>query len=230
MLDIEPQNNHTLVKQQDALRVYLDSLFKMPLPEIPPEAELESPTVAETPDVFPLPLPVASEANLVSPATAEHVAPTLQPKWAHTPFSCLLVQVDGLRLAVPMAGLNSVKPWPTRFDQLPGASAWIIGVMRLGAHYVRVVDTCKLLSPKRKAQRPETEATLSRNILVFGQQEWGLACDTVKTVVSVDPTAVKWRASGAKRPWIVGTAVDHLCAILDLDRMASSLEDGQLLV
>lgn len=229
MLDIETRSKNTLVKQQDALCVYLDSLFRMPLPEVPPDALLEAPPPSvEEPEVFPSPLPLVAEAPVGSAVTPEHEALTLQPSWAHTPFSCLLVQIDGLRLAVPMAGLNSVKPWPVRFDQLPGASAWIIGVMRLDEHYVRVVDTCKLLSPKRNVRRLDSH--VSRNILVFGQQEWGLACDTVKTVVSVDPTTVKWRSSVAKRPWIVGTAVDHLCAILDLDRMASSLEEGQLLV
>lgn len=226
MLDIEPQKKETLVKQQDALRVYLDSLFRMPLPEIPDDIEHIAPA---PPIEIVQPTPALTKGADSMDVASEPEAETLQPNWAKTPFSCLLFEVNGLGLAVPLVELDAVKLWPVRLDHIPGATPWVLGVMRFGEDYVKVVDTSALLFSNRKS-RPPDASSRDRRILVFGQRGWGLACNAVKSVVVVDPQSVKWRVAGAKRPWVLGTALDRMCALLDVGKIAASLDRGDLLV
>jgi len=225
MLDIEA-NKETLVKQKDALRVYLDSLFRMPLPDIPDE--IEPPPLVPNLEKEAAALPVAAPVErAVESPTVPAVAPeTLRPDWANKPFSCLLFQVSGLELAVPLVELEAVKPWPARLDHIPGALPWILGVMRYGEHYVKVVDTAALLH-QRTSDLPDLRAR-ERRILVFGERSWGLACDSVQNVVKIDPESVKWRPAKAKRSWVVGTAALQLCSVLDVRRLAISLNNGLL--
>ena len=225
MLDIDA-NKETLVKQKDALRVYLDSLFRMPLLDIPDE--IEPSPLAPIIEKEPAALPVAAPAECaVEPPAIPAVAPeTLRPDWANKPFSCLLFQVSGLELAVPLVELEAVKPWPARLDHIPGAVPWILGVMRYGDHYVKVVDTAVLLH-QRTTDLPDSRAR-ERCILVFGERNWGLACDSAQSVVKIDPASVKWRPAEAKRPWVVGTAALQLCSVLNVRKLAVSLNSGLL--
>jgi purine-binding chemotaxis protein CheW len=64
----------------------------------------------------------------------------------------------------------------------------------------------------------------SRHIVLIGDGRWALVCDDVSTVITIDPAKVRWRSSRTKRPWLAGTAVEHLCALLDAERLAELLD------
>jgi purine-binding chemotaxis protein CheW len=66
----------------------------------------------------------------------------------------------------------------------------------------------------------------ARHIVLIGDGRWGLVCDDVSTVITIDPAKVRWRSSRTKRPWLAGTAVEHLCAVLDAEQLAVLLNEG----
>ena len=63
-----------------------------------------------------------------------------------------------------------------------------------------------------------------RHIVLIGDGRWALICDNVSTVITIDPAKVRWRRSRTKRPWLAGTAVEHLCALLDAERLEQLLD------
>jgi len=56
-------------------------------------------------------------------------------------------------------------------------------------------------------------------LTLFGS-DWGLAVDEVINSVVLDPDNVRWRGQRSKRPWLAGTVVEQMCALLDISQIA----------
>jgi purine-binding chemotaxis protein CheW len=61
---------------------------------------------------------------------------------------------------------------------------------------------------------------------MVGEGEWGLTCEDVSSVITIDPARVRWRTSRTQRPWLAGTVIEHLCALLDAERLSEILSAG----
>lgn len=188
-----------------------------------PRAVHRQPVVAPTPQPAPaVPEPAAEPA--AAPAAAEPPA-ALTPEWAETEFQALLFSVGGLTLAVPLVTLNSVVPWPEGgVTPMPNQPAWCFGLMNYRDRNVRVVDTGTMVIPPDRQELRPTEPP--RHILVVGDGGWGLACSAIGNVVRLAPQDVRWRRGGGRRPWLAGTVLGHLCALLDTDAFARMLADS----
>ncbi len=137
------------------------------------------------------------------------------PDWAQEPFQCLLFRVRGMTLAVPLMELLSIAEWTERPTTIPGQPDWHQGVLVHREEQVVVVDTAQLIMPERLG-RADAEQIGSRHILIVGDGRWGLACDSIQRPVSLEADQVKWRIGARDRPWMIGTVVDKLCALLDV--------------
>jgi purine-binding chemotaxis protein CheW len=60
-------------------------------------------------------------------------------------------------------------------------------------------------------------------IIRLDKSEWGLACDDVAQSFTLKPDQVRWRTARSKRPWLAGTVIDHMCALIDVRTMADLL-------
>lgn len=249
----KPETQALLAEQTEALTLYLDALFAdkpaflpvlvsaAPLPVVTTRViDLPATRVASLVEAVVVPAPVvqvvtSSVITPVTPVPAVKIQPQVaventtdapRPDWASEPFPCLLLKVHGLSLALPLVKLNRILPWaePT---QIPGYAAWLLGVLRQDGHdrNLRVVDTAALVMPERVGQVPLSE-TGYRHIVIVGDGEWGLTCEDVSNVITIDPAKVRWRTSRSKRPWLAGTVVEHLCALLDAERLAEMLSAG----
>jgi purine-binding chemotaxis protein CheW len=245
-----------LVEQRQALWDYLDALLQeIPedLPKEAPAAEIqewdsamlaaaEPVPVAEVvvepvpvaPVQVPTPKPIAPAVEIVAPSKPKPVAapqpaPTVQPElppaWSKPEFQALLFKVGGLTLAVPLVKLNSVIPWPEEgVTPIPNQPVWCYGLMRHREQNMRVVDTATLVIPEDK--REDAEAFEPRHVLIIGDGRWGLACSAIGDVVRLGPQEVKWRSGQGRRPWLAGTVLGHLCALLDTEAFAAMLAAG----
>ena len=165
------------------------------------------------------------------PAQGESVPPTVtdaRPEWARQEFQSLLFQVAGLTLAVPLAKLNGVMPWDdTAMTPMPGHSALFLGLLSRHGQQVKVVDTAQVvLPPDRLARlggRPEERVS---HLVLVGDGGWALACSAIGEVLSLGPDDVKWRTASGTRPWLAGTVVQHMCALLDVDAFVDLLREG----
>lgn len=198
-----------------------------PRPLVLPTIEMPLPAV-EMPEPVPVVLaenPV-SEAAQVVPDALVVPEPVQQgrPEWAEGPFECLLFDVAGLTLAVPLVCLGSIYPLQGQeLTPLFGQPDWFLGILPSQAGNLKVLDTARWVMPDR--YRDDFREGLQYVISVQGY-EWGLAVHQVSRSIRLDPNEVKWRSQRTQRPWLAGTVIEHMCALLDIASLAELIASG----
>ncbi len=149
------------------------------------------------------------------------------PEWAQTRFQCLLFNVSGLNLAVPLVKLNSVIPWDENITETPNQTNWYLGLVQHLKKQVKVIDTALLVMPENRHNKlvVEAENRLS-HILLVDDYKWGLACSSIGDVIWMNKDEVKWRKNKTNRAWLSGTSLKHLCAIMDTEVFAKMLTES----
>lgn len=181
-----------------------------PEPEVPPQSaqviELRQPGSAELPAA---PLALLDDGR---------------PLWAAEPFECLLFDVAGLTLAVPLVCLGSIYPLAGHdLTPLFGQPDWFLGILPGQTGNLKVLDTARWVMPER--YREDYREGLQYVISVQGY-EWGLAVHQVSRSVRLDPSEVKWRSQRVQRPWLAGTVIEQMCALLDVSALAGLIDSG----
>ncbi|WP_367597860.1 CheW domain-containing protein [Pseudomonas fulva] len=186
-------------------------------------AEASIPVLTDTPTAEPatplvdvhLPAPDVP----VPPATVDG-----RPAWAAEPFECLLFDVAGLTLAVPLVCLGSIYTLADReLTPLFGQPEWFLGILTCQAGNLKVLDTARWVMPDR--YRDDFRQGLQYVISVQGY-EWGLAVHQVSRSLRLDPSEIKWRSQRGQRPWLAGTVIEHMCALLDVAELAELIASG----
>ena len=186
-----------------------------PLPEVAP---VVAPVVL-------VPAPAEPEVELApTPPVQATPAPEGRPAWAEEPFECLLFDVAGLTLAVPLVCLGSIYPLSGQeLTPLFGQPDWFLGILPCQAGNLKVLDTARWVMPDR--YRDDFRDGLQYVISVEGY-EWGLAVHQVSRSIRLDPAEVKWRSHRTQRPWLAGTVIEHMCALLDVAALAELIASG----
>lgn len=237
MTDDRPERV-TLLEQSEALRLYLASLFREPAPTpvptspgpaaAPAAARCVPPVVAT--EVRPL-VPVTTSEPMVPPVVteeeprADETLPTLEELAAQGPFASLLMRVGGVRLAIPLKSLYGIRRHSERLARLPDSPSWVLGLLHDRQERVQVVDTRFLL--RRSADgMPGQAAPADYSVLIVAKGRWGLNCEQIEHVITVQPAAVKWRAERRKRPWFAGVLPGELCTLVDVPALVAWLDAG----
>lgn len=222
-------------QQRDIQRVAPLRPVVMPDP-VPAPRPTISPVVVEPPQLLELP------PEVPPPASAEPVEPIAefasrdqtpggpparlsgQPEWGEEPFECLLFDVAGLTLAVPLVSLGSIYPLAGHdLTPLFGQPSWFLGLLPSQAGNLKVLDTARWVMAER--YRDDFRDGLQYVISVQGY-EWGLAVHQVSRSIRLDPKEVKWRTQRSQRPWLAGTVIDHMCALVDVAALAELIASG----
>lgn len=66
-----------------------------------------------------------------------------------------------------------------------------------------------------------------KHIVLIDNYRWGLACDKIGEVITLQPDEVRWRSDTSSRKWLAGTVIDHMCALLNSEAFATMLLKGQ---
>ncbi|MDQ0653213.1 CheW domain-containing protein [Pseudomonas cedrina] len=243
-------------RPQLALESYLDALLQEATAEELPEPILVLEPVVEpasTLDEFQLAVleeqardaqvvvpitPVVLAPAVVAPVMVEpvvqvHLPPSItpppvtgdgRPSWAAEPFECLLFDVAGLTLAVPLVCLGSIYSLEGQeLTPLFGQPEWFLGILPSQAGNLKVLDTARWVMPDR--YRDDFRQGLQYVISVQGY-EWGLAVHQVSRSLRLDPNEIKWRSHRGQRPWLAGTVIEHMCALLDVAELAELIASG----
>lgn len=242
-------NSNTLVDEKLAVSLFLDSLLRETedVPELDkPVVKVPSPVVdspvVEIPAVE-VKAEVKAEAPITPPPIVEPVletkaeveiqeeistSPTV-PEWAREPFQILLFEVAGLKLAVPLIELSGVIEWKDTVTEMPGSADFYMGILQHLDYKIAVIDTAKMVLPKNKQSQLVDDNPRERvkHIVLIDDYRWGLACDKIGEVITLQPEEVRWRTSKTKRAWLVGTVIDHMCALLNSEGFSAMLEKGQ---
>ncbi|AWY40652.1 chemotaxis protein CheW [Pseudomonas putida] len=197
---------------------------------VPPPVEVPTPQEPAAPVQ---PAVVEVEQTLVPPVVEVHLPPSNtpppvesdgRPSWAAEPFECLLFDVAGLTLAVPLVCLGSIYPLAGHeLTPLFGQPEWFLGILPSQAGNLKVLDTARWVMPDR--YRDDFKQGLQYVISVQGY-EWGLAVHQVSRSLRLDPNEIKWRSHRGQRPWLAGTVIEHMCALLDVSALAELIASG----
>lgn len=189
----------------------------------------------------PAPAPVLASVSTIAPLLQALVPPVVEvhlppsntpppvetdgrPSWAAEPFECLLFDVAGLTLAVPLVCLGSIYSLAGHeLTPLFGQPEWFLGILPSQAGNLKVLDTARWVMPDR--YRDDFRQGLQYVISVQGY-EWGLAVHQVSRSLRLDPNEIKWRSHRGQRPWLAGTVIEHMCALLDVAALAELIASG----
>ncbi|EON94019.1 hypothetical protein MARLIPOL_00668 [Marinobacter lipolyticus SM19] len=150
----------------------------------------------------------------------ESASPPSRPEWSEQPFECLIFTVAGLQLAVPLILLGAIHRIEEGIKPIPGSPRWYMGIRVDRDHNLRVVDTAEWIMAGRA---PANARDNYRFVIRLDNSDWGLACDDVAQSFTLKPDEVRWRTARSKRPWLAGTVVNHMCALIDVRTMANLL-------
>ena len=198
-----------------------------PEPQVLPTIALRLPDVPVVTE--PEPEPEPAEPQVVAEVRAEPLVPAApaadeRPEWAREPFECLLFDVAGLTLAVPLVCLGSIYPLAdAELTPLFGQPDWFLGILPNQTGNLKVLDTARWVMPER--YREDFREGLQYVISVQGY-EWGLAVHQVSHSIRLEPDEVKWRSQRTQRPWLAGTVIEHMCALLDVSALAELIASG----
>lgn len=218
----EPEPQKEFAEPEPATEIII------PLPEVAEQVEVETEIAEEVVEVIAEPELTVEQVEVVE-IQQETAQETIQevigpPEWAESRFQCLLFEVGGLSLAVPLVKLNAVIAWSEKIVETPNQTDWYLGVLMNHGNKVEVIDTAVMVLPAehRKEMPLEPSERLS-HILLVDDQKWGLACDSIGEVVWLKKDDVKWRTNRTKRPWLLGTAIEQMCAVMDTAAFADML-------
>ena len=205
--------------------------LKMPLPKVQPppplaehapevESKQELPAVESVDEVV---VDSVDESVQSTDETAAHQTSVWlengRPSWAQERFECLLFSVGGLTLAVPLVELGSIYPiGDQELTPLFGQINWFMGLLKVKDLNIRTVNTAKVVMPERY---DEAMANNFNYVISINGVDWGLAVDNVANAITLEPDDVRWRSERSKRPWLAGTVVEHMCALLDVSQLAN---------
>ncbi|VAX13768.1 CheW domain protein [hydrothermal vent metagenome] len=234
------ENKPVLVDEKLALTLFLDSLLREPLETPELEAEIETSIVTAVPLVVPdtsvkeapaviksEPLTATTEESELECAQEEEVAGAASD-WSQE-FQAMLFKVAGLTLAVPLEGLNGVVEWKDDLAEMPGHADFYLGILQHMGQRIPVVETASLVFPPDKLKSlaiAEPRDRITRIVLIDGGR-WGLAVDSVEEVITLEHDQVRWRSERTQRKWLLGTVVEHMCALIDPHAFAEKLISGE---
>lgn len=202
----------------------VEQVVETPVTEAEPELEPEpvpGAVVVPEPVVTETPAPETEVGREPEPRP-EAPAPVSRPEWSEAPFECLIFTVAGLQLAVPLILLGAIHRMESddEIRPIPGSPRWYMGIRPDRDQNLRVVDTAEWIMAGRV---PENARDNYRFVIRLDNSEWGLACDDVAQSFTLKPDEVRWRSARSKRPWLAGTVIDHMCALIDVRTMADLL-------
>lgn len=196
------------------VQTYLDALLHTAtVPEIPQQDESSTQhSVAPTAVLTPATEPVTqAEVEPGSP-------PGSRPDWTQTPFSCLLFEVGGLRIAAPLIDLGGITML-TEITPIFAQPDWFMGILRWNGRNIKVIDTARLIMP---GQQKDSDDKRYQCVLMLEGTDWGLAIGKASESLTIAPQAVRWRSNLASRPWLLGTVAEQMCALLDVRAILDS--------
>lgn len=223
--------SHTLDEPNRALRVYLDALLCEATFSV--EAEDLSHELTETiarqnqdaVEAKVIPINVVTEGFAAAASVDEEPTP-FRPDWAQNRFQCLSFQVAGVTLAAPLEMLDGIVELTESITELPGYAPWVMGLLPNRGKNVQVVDVAKIIMPVDRLATIVSAKERTKYLVLIDGGKFGLAADSISEVLNLDPSDVRWGLKNSRRPWLAGTVVDKMCALLEMEQLCLQLQTG----
>jgi len=221
----------TEFEHEVALKVYIDALLLEPETiEVAPEPVKPIAEPVEVITATEIKAEAQLEAAVVETTVPETTNPPPEPL---VPVSgeiveYLLFKVAGfLTLSVPLERLNGIVKWNGEITPIPGHADWFLGLISNRGRQVKVIDIAKFVIPKNHKSRQAIEAERQfKHLLLVDGGRFGLACDELGQVLKLSGEKIRWRDNRCSRPWLAGTIIEQMSALLDVDSFIEMLKEG----
>ncbi|WP_347988492.1 chemotaxis protein CheW [Methylomonas sp. AM2-LC] len=163
---------------------------------------------------------LASQTKLVEAENPAKInALSIMPEWAQQEFQALFFKVDKLILATPLIELSRTIKFEQKPTKIPGQPSWFIGLLDVNDNRIGVLDTGQLVFGKSRGSQRNLEKNPFQRILITQDKKWGLACDEILSIGKLKPEKVRWRTNRQTKTWLIGTVIEELTAIVDLQQL-----------
>lgn len=175
-------------------------------------------TVKET-AIFQREIPVAQRLADALPTVKK-----AEKAYRNSRFQALFFSVAGLKVAVPLIELGGIHEL-SEINSLFGKPNWFKGVMLYREQKFNVVDTARWVMPE-KYDEILAQGLNYQYLVMLGNSNWGLCCETLIDTITLEPEQIKWREQEGKRPWMAGLIKEHMCVLVDVDELINLLSRG----
>jgi len=224
-MDEKKAANKPFMEPENALDTYLSTLLEnisiAAVPELIDEEQYVPPQVA--PEVTVLVQDELTETKETLPVETIETAVThslaVMPQYAQEEFSALFFKVGHLILAVPLIDLGRTLKFDAKLTSIPQQPIWFMGLKLDQDKKIGVLNMAYLIHGRNKAEKRSYAETPFKNIILTEDTNWGLACDEIISIKKITPDQVRWRTDRKKRAWLVGTIVEDLVVIVDINEL-----------
>jgi purine-binding chemotaxis protein CheW len=123
--------------------------------------------------------------------------------------------------------LSGIMKWPDEITPIPGYAEWFLGLVSTRGRQVKVIDLARFVIPENHKSRQVLSGERQfKHLLLLEGGRMGLACDELGTVLKVAPDQVRWRSDTSVRPWLAGTLIEQMSALLDVEQLTAILKEG----
>ncbi len=151
---------------------------------------------------------------------------SVMPEWTQHEFQALFFKVDKIVLATPLTELFKTIKIEKNPTQIPGQPSWFMGLLDVRDRRIGVLDTGQLIYGKTRGQQRDLEKQPFKSILMTYDGNWGLACDEILSIGKIEPDKVRWRTLRKQKPWLVGTVIEELTAVIDVNQLTPRRKTG----
>ncbi len=220
--------NPVAVKQIEEQELALDSYLATMLAEIPvtelieekeqqvkevvsPAVKVQTIAVKKQEQQTELVVDVASSAVVK--------ALSVMPKYAQDEFSALFFKVGNLVLAAPLTDLSRAIKFDGKVTKIPQQPLWFMGLRAESEQKIGILNMAYLIQGKNRAGIRDYQQQPFANVILTEDGQWGLACDELLTVAKLTPEKIRWRTDRKNKPWLVGTVIEQLVVIVDINEL-----------
>lgn len=187
-----------------------------------PEEQISAISIAANPIAAEL---IAANPIAVNPKAADNVRSVTKereiPDWGRQGFVALLFEVAGIKIAAPLISLGGISRIENNLQTVTAQADWFMGILRWNDRNLRVVDTAKFIMPERI--KDNAHRASYQTIIVLGDSQWALAIDRAEKTIPLSAEDVRWKHLLGTRPWLAGTLLHRLCALMDAESMLNLL-------
>ena len=206
---------------QPAVATAVAPVLPVMLPEIPPLAPAQEDVIPDAGN----PAEVTEDVNILSTSHGDQEPPnTLTLNWRSSQgIDCLIFKVAGLKLAIPLPLLGGVHNVTDKVTPLFGQASWSLGVWQGDAAKLTIIDSAQLIMPERQIRLADEGYQF---FIQLDRSPWALACQEICDTITLVHDSIKWRGDSSKRPWLAGTVISEMCALLDVPGLLKLLNEN----
>ena len=199
-----------------ARAAFAEVIPQQPMPAFTTETDVETPSDIQYKS--------SNRAHDVNELTNEAMQ-TLSLNWQSSQgIDCLIFKVAGLKLAIPLPLLGGVHNVTDKVTPLFGQASWSLGVWQGDKAKLTIIDSAQLIMPERRISLNDDGYSF---FIQLDRSPWALACQEICDTVTLVHDSIKWRGDGSKRPWLAGTVISEMCALLDVPGLLKLLEENR---